>query len=148
MILQNCNMCRTNKVSHVENKQTNDLELLPRDPESTYKYTSLFLWEWLDNKICLWNTDAPGGNKVKNLAKAESPTIWPRPNPKGRVMSTDDGWETLWWITVQIWLLCNHPNSRCKHEEITDKRIYKRTKRRTDDPITYSKRPGEPFRPV
>ena len=49
--------------------------------------------------------------------------------PKGHVMSTNDGWATLWWITAQIWLLCNHPTLRCKREEITDKRIDKRTKK-------------------
>ena len=35
------------------------------------------------NKTCLWNTDAPGGNKVKIWQKYLSPTFWPRPTPRG-----------------------------------------------------------------
>ena len=33
--------------------------------------------------MCLWNTDAPGGNKVKIWQKSLSPTFWPRPIPRG-----------------------------------------------------------------
>ena len=33
--------------------------------------------------MCLWNTDAPGGNKVKIWHKFLSPTFWPRPTPRG-----------------------------------------------------------------
>ena len=36
--------------------------------------------------MCLWNTEAPGGNKVKIWQKSLSPTFWPRP-PPGRVVS-------------------------------------------------------------
>ena len=39
-------------------------------------------WRWkLD--MCLWNTDAPGGNKVKLWQKSITPTFWPRPSPRG-----------------------------------------------------------------
>ena len=33
--------------------------------------------------ICLWNTDAPGGNKVHYMAKSLSPKFWPCPTPRG-----------------------------------------------------------------
>ena len=33
--------------------------------------------------MCLWNTDAPGGNKVKLCQKSLSPTFWPPPTPRG-----------------------------------------------------------------
>ena len=38
----------------------------------------------LQQDMCLWNTDAPSGNKVKILQKSLSPTFWPRPTPMGR----------------------------------------------------------------
>ena len=33
--------------------------------------------------MCLWNMDAPSGNKVKIWQKSLSPTFWPRPTPRG-----------------------------------------------------------------
>ena len=33
--------------------------------------------------MCLWNTDAPGGNKVKLGQNSLSLTFWPRPTPRG-----------------------------------------------------------------
>ena len=45
--------------------------------------------------MCLWNTDAPGGNKVKLWQKSLSPTIWPRSTPGGWDVS--EVWGTLKW---------------------------------------------------
>ena len=52
--------------------------------------------------MCLWNTDAPGGNKVQLWQKSLSPTFWPRPTPQGRVMSVKCE-QPLDELTVQVW---------------------------------------------
>ena len=52
--------------------------------------------------MCLWNTDAPGGNKVQLWQKSLSPTFWPRPTPRGRVMSVKCE-QPLDELTVQVW---------------------------------------------
>ena len=39
---------------------------------------------YLELDMCLWNTDAPGGNIVKIWQKSPSPTFWPHPTPRGR----------------------------------------------------------------
>ena len=41
-------------------------------------------WAYITvNKTWLWNTDAPGGNKVQIWQKSQSPSFWPRPTPRG-----------------------------------------------------------------
>ena len=45
----------------------------PRQEERLYKKLDM----------CLWNTDAPGGNIVKIWQKSLSPTFWPHPTPSG-----------------------------------------------------------------
>ena len=52
--------------------------------------------------MCLWNTDAPGGNKVQLWQKSKSPTFWPCPTPQGRVMSVKCE-QPLDELTVQVW---------------------------------------------
>ena len=37
----------------------------------------------LELDMCLWNTDAPGGNKVEIWQKSLSPIFWPRPTSRG-----------------------------------------------------------------
>ena len=57
--------------------------------------------------MCLWNTEAPGGNKVKLWQKSLSPTFWP--DPQGHVTSVKCE-QPLDELTVQVWLLYDHPN--------------------------------------
>ena len=38
---------------------------------------------WNKTCMCLWNTHAPGGNKVKIWQKSLSPTFWPHSTPRG-----------------------------------------------------------------
>ena len=45
--------------------------------------------------MCLWNTDAPGGNKVKLWQKSLSPTFWPAPHPEACDVS--EVWIILRW---------------------------------------------------
>ena len=58
--------------------------------------------------MCLWNKDAPGGNKVKKWQKSLSPTFWLTP-PQGHGMSVKCE-EPIDELTVQVWLLYHHPN--------------------------------------
>ena len=51
--------------------------------------------------MCLWNMDAPGGNKVKLWQKSLSPTFWPAP-PQGHGMSVKCE-EPVDEATVQVW---------------------------------------------
>ena len=57
--------------------------------------------------MCLWNKDAPGGNKV-NTWQNLSPTFW-TPPPKGHVMSGKCE-QPLDEFAVQVSLLFDHPN--------------------------------------
>ena len=90
--------------------------------------------------MCLWNTDAPGGNKVQIWQKISKSTFWPRPTPRGRwcQWSVRNPWMNL----VQVWLLYHHLNFKystlfvSETELRTDGRTDGRTDRQTDDPIT------------
>ena len=119
-------MCRANKVSHVESKKKKTPWTLTPWPRFNNVLLKSFESDWTITLV--YGTLMSLVSTESKLAKAQSPTFWPRPNLKGHVISTDDGWATLWRITVHIWLLWNHPTLRCKREEITDKRIDKRTK--------------------
>ena len=97
-------------------------------------------WEELD--MCLWNMEAPGGNKVKIWQKSASPTFWPHPTPGACDVS--EVWGTH---RVQVWWLYHHRNFKYCTLFVsgTELRTDKRTNRQTDDPITRC--PGGPFRP-
>ena len=92
--------------------------------------------------MCLWNTDAPSGNKVKIRQKSLSSTFWP--HPQGHVMSVKCE-EPIDELTVQVWLLYHHPNFKyCTlfvsgTELQTDRRTDRRTIRLLDAP-------GGPFK--
>ena len=124
-------------------------------------------WPWIPFSgtcigldLCLWNMDAPGGNRVKiwqNLCL----TFWPRPNLQGHGMSVKCE-EPIDELTVQVWLLYHHPNLKytctskhvgekcgklwlkdialCKRDGIMDKRTDRRTIQTLDAP-------DGPFRP-
>ena len=86
------------------------------------------------------NTDAPGGNKVKLWQKISKSYILTLPDPKMSVnceQPLDD-------LTVQVWLLYDHPNFKyctlfiCR-DGITDKQRGGRTIQTLDAP-------GGPFR--
>ena len=49
---------------------------------------------WQD--MCLWNTDAPGDNKVKTWKKSLSPTFLPCPQPRG-ACDVSEVWGTHRW---------------------------------------------------
>ena len=91
--------------------------------------------------MCLWNTDAPGGNKVKIWQKSLSPTFWPRPHTQGHGMSVKCE-EPIDELTVQVWLLYDHQNFKyCTSfvsgtELRTDGQTDRQTDGRTDDPNT------------
>ena len=51
--------------------------------------------------MCLWNTDAPDGNKVKIWQKSLSYILTP-PHPQGHVMSVKCQ-EPLQELTIQVW---------------------------------------------
>ena len=63
---------------------------------------------WLKIDMCLWNKDAPGGNKVIILQISKSHILTP-PHPQGHVMSVKFE-QPLDELTVQVWLLYDHPN--------------------------------------
>ena len=54
--------------------------------------------------MCLWNTDAPGGNKVIIWQKSLSPTFWPRPTPGAWDVS--EVWATLRWTCSPSLVYC------------------------------------------
>ena len=58
--------------------------------------------------MCLRNTDAPNGNKVKIWQNLEVPHFDPAP-PQGHMMSGECE-QPLDELTVQVWLLYDHPN--------------------------------------
>ena len=105
--------------------------------------------------MCLWNTDAPGGNKL--WQKSLSPTFWPHPTPQGHVMSVKCE-QPLDELTVQVWLLYHHPNfkyctlivsgTELRTDWWTDRRTDRRTDGQTDGrTIRLLDAPGGPFRP-
>ena len=93
--------------------------------------------------MCLWNTDASGGNKVKLWQKSLVPHFDP-PHPQGYGMSVKCE-EPLDEATVQVWLLYEHPNFKYCTLIVsgTELRTDGRTDRQTDDPIT--RRPRQTF---
>ena len=58
--------------------------------------------------MCLWNTDAPGSNKVK-YGKISKSYILTQPDPQGHVMSVKCE-EPIDELTLQVWWLYHHPN--------------------------------------
>ena len=56
------------------------------------------LLNFQEQDMCLWNTDAPDGNKVKLRQKSPSPTFWPFPTPGAYDVS--EVWATLSLVTV------------------------------------------------
>ena len=94
----------------------------------------------LKQDMCLWNTDAPGGNKVKLWQKSKSYIFIP-PHHQGHVVSVKSE-IPLGGLTVQVWLLYDHPNLKyCTllisgTELRTEGRTNGQTNRRTDDPNT------------
>ena len=88
--------------------------------------------------MCLWNTDAPGGNKVIIWQKSYILTL---PHYQGHVMSVKCE-EPIDEPTVPVWLLYHHPNLKyftlfvSGTELRTDKQTDGQTDRGTDDPIT------------
>ena len=51
--------------------------------------------------MCLWNIDAPGGNKVKICHNLKSQILTP-PHPQGQMMSVRSE-QPLDELTVQVW---------------------------------------------
>ena len=92
--------------------------------------------------MCLWNTGAPRGNKVKIWQKSQ---ILTSPHPMGHVMSVKCE-QPLDELTVQVWLLYDYPNIKYCTLNVsgTELRTDKRMDRRT---IQTLDAPGGPFRP-
>ena len=59
--------------------------------------------------MCLWNTDANSGNKVKMWQKISKSYILTLLHPQGHGMSVKCE-ETLYELTVKVWLLYLHLN--------------------------------------
>ena len=60
--------------------------------------------------MCLWNKDAPCGNKVKIWQSQHKSNIFTPPQPKGCVMSVKCACEQLLdELPVKVWLLYHHP---------------------------------------
>ena len=59
--------------------------------------------------MCLWNTDAPSGNKVKIWQKSLKSYIltWTHPQGHGMTVKCEEPIDEL---PVQVWLLHHHPN--------------------------------------
>ena len=99
--------------------------------------------------MCLWNTDAPGGNIKSKSGKISKSYILTPPDPRGHGMSVKCE-KPIDELTVQVWLLYHHPNIKyCTLFESgtelrTDGQTDGRTDRRT---IRLLDAPGGPFRP-
>ena len=78
--------------------------------------------------MCLWNTDAPGGNKVKNGKICKSYILIPPP-PQGLVMLVKCE-EPIYELTFKVWLLYHHPNFKYRTLFVSGTEL--RTDRRTD----------------
>ena len=63
--------------------------------------------------MCLWNTDAPGGNKVKIWQKSLSPTFWPCPTPGA--CDVNEVWGTLRWTYSPSLVTVSSPNLEILH---------------------------------
>ena len=89
--------------------------------------------------MCLWNTDAPGGNKVKIRQKSLSPTYWPYPTPGA--WDGSEVWGTFRWTYNPSLVTVSSPKLKLldfvyKRDGITDRQTDRRTDGQTDDPIT------------
>ena len=105
-------------------------------------------WQFEEKNMCLWNTDAPSSNKVKLWQKSLSPTFWPHPTPsQGHVMSVQCE-QPLDELTVQVWILYDHPNFKYYALFINCKtgHNYGRTDRQMIQTL-HVDAPGGPFRP-
>ena len=69
--------------------------------------------------MCLWKRDARGRNS-QNTAKISKSYILTPPHPQMHVMSVKCE-EPIDELTVQVWLLYDHPNFVCKRDGITDR---------------------------
>ena len=74
--------------------------------------------------MCLWNTDAPGGNKVKIWQKSQRPTFWPCPTPGACDVS--EMWGTLRWTCSPSLVIVSSPKLEIlcfvwKRDGITDR---------------------------
>ena len=65
--------------------------------------TALFTYIFYELDMCLRNTDAHGGNKVKIWQKSPSPKFWPRPTPGAWDLSEVWAIHRRTYTTVQIW---------------------------------------------
>ena len=83
--------------------------------------------------MCLWNTYASSGNKVKIWQKSLSPKFWHRPTPQGHVMSVKCE-QPLDELTVKVLLLYDNPNF--KYCTLNVSRTELRTGGQTDDSNT------------
>ena len=91
----------------------------------------------------------PRWQQSPNMAKFLSPKFWPRPNPRGHVMSVKCE-KPLDELTVQVWLQYDHPNFKYCTLCISGTEL--RTDRQTDGQtdgrtIQTLDAPGGPFRP-
>ena len=85
--------------------------------------------------MCLWNTDVPGGNKVKIRQKSLRPTFWPSPaQPRGMwcQWSVRNSYMNLRSKFCYSIITQTLNIALCKRDGITDRQ----TNGRTDDPIT------------
>ena len=100
----------------------------------TVTVTHIFMKFKLD--MCLWNTDAPGGNKFKIWQNSKSQILTP-PHPQGHVMSMKCE-QSLDELTVQVWLLYDYPNLKYCTLNVSrmELRTDRQTDRQTDDPNT------------
>ena len=94
--------------------------------------------------MCLWNKDAPSGNKVQILQNLYVLHFDPAPPPGACHVS--ELWGTIDELTVQVWLLYHHQNFKyCTLFESgaelrTDRRTDRRTIRFLDAPADLSGR--------
>ena len=93
--------------------------------------TQLIVYFNQELDMCLWNMDAPGGNKVKIWQKSLGPTCSPCPTPRGMWCQCE---EPLDELTVQVWLLYLHPN--VNYWTLYAGRNYGQTDGQTNNPIT------------
>ena len=87
-----------------------------------------------EKDMCLWNTDAPGGNKVKIWQKSLCPTFWSCPTPRGmwcqwsvrnQWMNLQSKFGYMYFITSQTLNICTLFVSGTELQ--TDKQINKWT---------------------
>ena len=82
--------------------------------------------------MCFWNTDDPGGNKVKIWLNSKF-HILTLPDPQGHGMSVKCE-QPIDELTVQVWLLYDHPNFKYCTLFVSGTEL--RTDGQTEDPNT------------